>query len=180
MYFIMDNRIKVGDIICFLDEKGGGKVVKVSHNDAVILTDEGFEEKHPLNSIIKINTQNNGRLINAFIPKNPEKKSKKNNEQSIFKKKNQLLWEIDVHIENLVEDFYHLSNYEIISLQLDICEEIIMKAQKMKVRKLVIIHGKGQGVLRNEIHQMLYSFNLDFKDSDYLKYSGGATDIFFR
>ena len=64
--------------------------------------------------------------------------------------------------------------------QLEKCENIIHKALKAKIHKLVIIHGKGQGVLRNEVHNLLYSFRLDFKDSDYMRYSGGATDVFFR
>ena len=176
----MDNKIKVGDIIYFLDAKGEGKVLKVNETDATILNEYGFEEVYPLNAILKKNNQNNNQLLNAYIPKKLENDLKKTPIKSIFKKKTQLVWEIDVHIENLLIDYYHLSNYEIISKQLDVCEEMILKAQKMKVRKLVIIHGKGQGVLRNEIHQMLYSFRIDFKDSDYLQYSGGATDIFFR
>ena len=87
---------------------------------------------------------------------------------------------IDIHIENLLDNFYHMSNYEIVNYQLDKCENIIHKALKAKVHKLVIIHGKGQGVLRKEVHNLLYSFRLDFKDSDYMRYSGGATDVFFR
>ena len=127
--------------------------------------EEGFEETHSLATIFKRNNQNNKRLINAFVPNNIKKQSVQSNDKSIFKNKSQLVWEIDVHIENIVEHFYHLSNYEIINLQLEVCEEMILKAQRMKIRKLIIIHGKGQGVLRNEIHQMLYSFNLDFKDA---------------
>jgi dsDNA-specific endonuclease/ATPase MutS2 len=73
-----------------------------------------------------------------------------------------------------------MSNHEIVSLQLQKCEDVIHNALKAKIRKLVIIHGKGQGVLRQEVHQLLQSFRLDYKDADYLKYSGGATDVFFR
>lgn len=180
MEFIMDNKIKIGDMVYFLDAKGGGKVLSINKKEVLVLTDEGFEETHSIATIFKRNNQNNKRLINAFVPNNIKKQSVKTKDKSIFKNKSQLVWEIDVHIENIVEHFYHLSNYEIINLQLEVCEEIILKAQRMKIRKLIIIHGKGQGVLRNEIHQMLYSFNLDFKDADYMRYSGGATDIFFR
>ena len=176
----MHNKIRVGDIICFLDATGGGEVLHVNETEATILNEDGFEEIHPLNALVKRNSHNIDQLLNAYIPDKPQKEVKKTHQQSIFKLKTQLVWEIDVHIENLLDDYYHLSNYEIISKQLDVCEEMILKAQKMNLRKLVIIHGKGQGVLRNEIHQMLYSFRLDFKDSDYLQYSGGATDIFFR
>lgn len=175
----MDNKIKVGDIVCFLDDKGGGKVLSINDKKVLILDNEGFKQEYPLHTVIKKNNQYNQQLINAFIPKNTHKETTKKGKNSIFRKKTQLIWEIDVHIENILSDFYHMTNHEIISLQLEICEKIINVAQQKNIRKLVIIHGKGQGVLRNQIHQMLYSLNLDFKDADYLRYSGGATDIFF-
>ena len=176
----MDNKISIGDKIKFLDFEGGGEVISISGNSYVILTNEGFEEKHSINAIIKVNEYQEKSLEATYIPDSFKKLTKKVQKDSIFKSKTPLVWEIDIHIENLLDNFYHMSNYEIVNYQLDKCENIIHKALKAKVHKLVIIHGKGQGVLRKEVHNLLYSFSLDFKDSDYMRYSGGATDVFFR
>lgn len=176
----MDNSLKVGDIIKFLDAKGGGKVISISGNDILVYTNDGFEENHPIHTLIKVDEQIEKTLKSTHIPSGFKKLSKKIEKDSIFKSRTSLVWEIDIHIENLLDNFYHMSNYEIVNYQLDKCENIIHKALKSKIHKLVIIHGKGQGVLRKEVHDLLYAFRLDFKDADYMKYSGGATDVFFR
>lgn len=176
----MDNNIRIGDKIKFLDSEGGGQVIAVSGNSYRILTNEGFEETHQLNSILKVNEDLEKSLKSTFVPNGFMKSTKKVQKDSIFKTKTPLIWEVDIHIENLLDNFYHMSNYEIVNYQLEKCEDILHKALKSKIHKLVIIHGKGQGVLRKEVHNLLYAFRLDFKDADYMRYSGGATDVFFR
>ena len=176
----MGNSINIGDKIKFLDSKGGGEVLSFSGYNYLILTDEGFEENHSLDSIIKVDVTIEKTLKSTHVPDGFKKLTKKVKKDSIYKSKSPLIWEIDIHIENLLDNFYHMSNYEIVNYQLEKCENIIHKALKAKIHKLVIIHGKGQGVLRKEVHHLLYSFRLDFKDADYMKYSGGATDVFFR
>ena len=176
----MDNKIGIGDKIKFLDCEGGGVVISIKSNLYIILTNQGFEEKHSINTIIKVNEDQEKSLKTTYVPDGFKKLTKKVQKDSIFKSKTPFVWEIDIHIENLLDNFYHMSNHEIVNYQLDKCENIIHKAFKAKIHKLVIIHGKGQGVLRKEVHNLLYSFKLDFKDSDYMRYSGGATDVFFR
>lgn len=176
----MDNSINVGDLVDFLDSNGGGEVLSINNNVVVVLTRDGFEEEHSIDKLVKVNHTLNKTLKASYVPEGFKKVSKKAEKDSIFKSKNKLIWEIDIHIENLVDNYYHLSNYEIVNYQLEKCEEILHKALQSKIHKLVIIHGKGQGILRKEVHHLLYSFRLDFKDSDYLRYSGGATDVFFR
>lgn len=176
----MVNKFKVGDIIKIIDQSGGGKILSIKDDKAVILNQDGFEEVIGVNSIIISDIISENALRNCYIPDTPKQRSRKKKDTILFKSKSNDLWEIDLHIENLLDNYYHMSNYEIISYQLEKCEEIIFKAIQTRVRKLVIIHGKGQGVLRNEVHNLLQSLNLDFKDADYLKYSGGATDVFFR
>ena len=176
----MDNNIRIGDKIKFLDSEGGGEVISISGNQFLISTDEGFEEFHSLQSIVKVDIAIEKTLKTTYVPVGFKKITKKLEKNSIFKSKSPLVWEIDIHIEKLLDNFHHMSNHEIVNYQLDKCENIIHKALKSKIHKLVIIHGKGQGVLRREVHNLLYSFRLDFKDADYMRYSGGATDVFFR
>tara|TARA_B100000513_G_C11858872_1_gene172028 strand:+ start:84 stop:614 length:531 start_codon:yes stop_codon:yes gene_type:complete len=175
----MDNKIRIGDKIKFLDSEGGGEVISILENIYIILTNEGFEEKHSINNIFKVNHELEKSLKSTYIPNSFKKLNQDTKKKSIFKSKTPLIWEIDIHIENLIDNIHHMNNHEIVNYQLDKCEDIIHKALKAKIHKLVIIHGKGQGVLRQEVHNLLNSYQLDFKDSDYMRYSGGATDVFF-
>ena len=156
----MDNKIRIGDNIKFLDSEGRGKVISILGNSYIILTNEGFEEKHSINAIIKVNEDLEKSLKKTYVPDGFKKLTKKVQKDSIFKSKTPLVWEIDIHIENLLDNFYHMSNYEIVNYQLDKCENIIHKALKAKVHKLVIIHGKGQGVLRKEVSEYISDNNL--------------------
>jgi len=176
----MDSDINVGDYVKFLDQKGGGRVISISEHNVLIISSDGFEEKHPIHTLLKVDYHSEKLLRSTYIPANYLKNSKQKVQDFMFKSKSNLVWEIDIHIENIKDDFFGMTNHEIITLQLQKCEDVIHNALKAKIRKLVIIHGKGQGVLRNEVHQLLQSFRLDFKDADYLQYSGGATDVFFR
>lgn len=93
----------------------------------------------------------------------------------------QQTWEIDLHIENLTDDHRYLSNRDMLEIQLRHCRQFIEKARESKVKKIVIIHGVGKGVLKNEIYQMLQGLNhiLEFYDASLQKYGQGATEVTF-
>lgn len=89
---------------------------------------------------------------------------------------------IDLHIEKLTDDWKHMSNYEILSLQLKTFEKYYHLSVIHHQPSLIVIHGVGEGVLRNEIHDILRlkkevkSFVNQFHPS----YGYGATEIFFQ
>jgi hypothetical protein len=89
---------------------------------------------------------------------------------------------IDLHIEKLSNDWEHLSNYEILSLQLKTVEKYYELALAHRQASLIVVHGVGEGVLRDEIHDMLRlkkevkSFVNQFHPS----FGYGATEIFFQ
>ena len=95
----MDNNIKAGDYVDFLDSQGGGEVISVNNNNAVILTKDGFEEEHHLTKLVKVDYDLNKTLKSTYIPTGLKKVSKKTDKNSIFKSKSKLIWEIDIHIE---------------------------------------------------------------------------------
>jgi dsDNA-specific endonuclease/ATPase MutS2 len=95
------------------------------------------------------------------------RKSKKNQ-----KRKNTL--KVDLHIELLSDNYHYLDNFEIVQIQINECYKSIEKALNSDIYKLEIIHGIGEGVLRNEVHAILRKYNLRF----YLSKDGGATEIF--
>lgn len=88
---------------------------------------------------------------------------------------------VDLHIEKLTED-ETLSNYEMLLLQLNTFEKYYDLAVSHKQKTLVIIHGIGEGKLREEIHDVLKLKKevKSFVNQYHELYGYGATEIFFK
>ena len=89
---------------------------------------------------------------------------------------------VDLHIEKLSDDWKHLSNFDILSMQLKAFEKYYQLSVLHHQPSLTVIHGVGEGVLRDEIHEKLRlkrevkSFVNQFHPS----FGYGATEIFFQ
>ncbi len=89
---------------------------------------------------------------------------------------------VDLHIEKLTDDWKHLSNFDILSTQLKAFEKYYQLSVLHHQPSLTVIHGVGEGVLRDEIHEKLRlkrevkSFVNQFHPS----FGYGATEIFFQ
>ena len=89
---------------------------------------------------------------------------------------------IDLHIEKLSDDWQHLSNYEILSQQLKTFEKYYDLAIVHLQPSLTVIHGIGEGRLRDEIHDILRLKKevKSFVNQYHTLYGFGATEIFFQ
>ena len=89
---------------------------------------------------------------------------------------------IDLHIEKLIDRYDHLSNFEILTIQLTEFEKWFDLAQLHHLPSLTIIHGVGTGKLKGEIHDLLKVKkgvkNFINQYSDFYGY--GATEVFFE
>ena len=89
---------------------------------------------------------------------------------------------VDLHIEKITDDWKTLSNYEILKLQLKTFEKYYDLALAHLQPGLVVIHGVGEGKLRDEIHDILRlkkevkSFVNEYDP----RFGYGATEIFFQ
>lgn len=85
---------------------------------------------------------------------------------------------IDLHIEKLAPFMVNELPLRIIDYQLRKCKEFINEAIRRNIKIIKIIHGKGDGTLRNEVHHLL-----DLYDEVNIKIpvnDGGATEVWFR
>ncbi len=90
--------------------------------------------------------------------------------------------EIDLHIEKLTENWRKMGNAEIVRLQLSRFEQYLAKAIHLGVQRVFIIHGVGEGRLRDAIATRLMQ-NPDvqtFKNEYHHKYGWGATEVVFE
>lgn len=89
---------------------------------------------------------------------------------------------VDLHIEKISSDWKHLSNYEILTLQLKEFEKYYDLALAHHQHSLIVIHGVGEGKLRDEIHDLLRLKRevKSFVNQYDPRFGYGATEIFFQ
>lgn len=89
---------------------------------------------------------------------------------------------VDLHIEKLTDHWEKMDNYEMLSLQLKAFEKYYHLAVVHHQPQLTVIHGVGEGVLRDEIHAILRRKKevSSFANRHHPAYGYGATEIFFR
>lgn len=89
---------------------------------------------------------------------------------------------VDLHIEKLTDNWKHLSNFDILTMQLSTFEKYYELAVLHHQGELIIIHGVGEGKLRDEIHERLrYKDEVkSFVNQFHHAYGYGATEIFFK
>jgi hypothetical protein len=89
---------------------------------------------------------------------------------------------VDLHIEKLTDNWKHLSNAEILDLQLKEFEKWYELALAHHQPHLIVIHGVGSGRLRDEIHDLLRLKRdvKSFVNQYHPSYGYGATEIYFQ
>ncbi|HEY3388255.1 MAG TPA: DUF2027 domain-containing protein [Prolixibacteraceae bacterium] len=90
--------------------------------------------------------------------------------------------EVDLHIQELLDNYSNLTNAEMVTVQMKKFHEEMEKAIKSDVKKIVFIHGVGNGTLKNELRRELqrkYS-KYNFQDASFREYGYGATMVIIR
>ena len=87
--------------------------------------------------------------------------------------------EIDLHINELLDTTAGMGNTDILNVQLTKFAEIMEQHKSKKGQKIVFIHGKGEGVLRNTIIQELKTKykKCFYQDASFKEYGFGATMV---
>lgn len=90
-----------------------------------------------------------------------------------------LVLEVDLHIEKLVGSKRTLINSEMLEIQLQKVTQVLTENRNNRGMKIVLIHGNGKGVLKNEILKLLKKNFSNYKVSDasMQKYGTGALEV---
>lgn len=90
--------------------------------------------------------------------------------------------EVDLHASALLDDTRGLSNADILNFQIDKFREVMDANLRNKGQRIVFIHGKGEGVLRQALTKELthrYKGH-DVQDASFAQYGFGATQVTIR
>jgi Smr domain len=185
--------IAVGDEVAFLDEAGGGVVLRLVVKDRVVVrTWDGFELEYPMGHLVRRErsvaytvSDHHAKLVAANdrlaeqVEKDKGKGASYNNGGRAPKKvEDPHTMEVDLHLHKLVDNEEALSDGEKLSFQLDYFERMLNMAIRERKRRLVVIHGVGEGILREEVRKVLQFYEgCRFDDADPRRYGYGATAI---
>ncbi|MFN0036693.1 MAG: Smr/MutS family protein [Saprospiraceae bacterium] len=89
--------------------------------------------------------------------------------------------EIDLHIQSLINGHARLDKSEILRIQLQHCLRFVEKAVRLGAPRVFLIHGVGEGKLRDAIAGQLRDnpYVVKFKNEYHHKYGYGATEVIF-
>ena len=126
-----------------------------------------------------------GNLNNASEPsynklKGLESLNTSKHQQS--KKSNDDLIVVDLHADKLLETTAGMGTTDILNYQLDYFRRTLEENKHNKGRRIVFIHGKGEGVLRHAIvNELRYRYkNYPYQDASFQEYGYGATQVTIR
>lgn len=188
---------RTGDKVRFLDEKGEGRVTGFTREGyALVRIEDGFEIPYPPQKLVVVE-----RAVQATPPEEPNIPPPVVTApplKQLFRgdrRKNKLVppiqtrrlktgehgcYEVDLHIDELLESTSGMDNAAMIIYQLGYFEKCLDEARQRNIRRFVVIHGVGKGRLREEIRKLLSAEGIEHYDASYQKYGYGATEIRLR
>lgn len=175
-------RYSVGMKVVFLHQAGSGVVKEILSNGRIsVLDEDGFAHSYLSSQIAPVYNEEypieDGEAENIHLQDNCLNKRQHQNSSSDINKK-KIVPEIDLHIEELTESHRGLSNHEILSQQMIAFRQFYTRSRANKTKKIIVIHGVGEGVLRYEIRSFLNKENgVEYYDANYQEYGQGATVI---
>ncbi len=180
---------KPGDKVSFLNETGHGIVTAVLSNGTVVVEmEDGFEIPYPVKQLVYFDPPKKegekNKTNGPVLPSEKLIKQKRNfNDKPRVAKphSNVTAWEVDLHIHELVDSYKHLTNSQMLAIQMSHCRQKLEEAIAAKVRKVYFIHGVGNGVLKTEVRKFLDSYTrIEYYDAPYRMFGFGATEVIIK
>ena len=86
---------------------------------------------------------------------------------------------IDLHADEVLETTAGMNTADILHYQIDVFKKTMAEYKNRKGQKIIFIHGKGEGVLRQAIvHELNYRYkSCSYQDASFQEYGYGATQV---
>lgn len=188
---------KVGDLVKFLNDVGTATVLRVEGNVVIVEDEDGFERSveraelmdagdrdqdekkygNKLPDVAQLLTQEMGERRMKELQRDFEVRYQ--NAQATSMSRRDAHMEVDLHIHELVDDQRGLADGAKLAIQMAHFDRMMDIAKREKLRRIVFIHGVGQGVLRHQIRTALDQHHPDcnYREGDPRRYGSGATEV---
>lgn len=186
-----------GQRVKFLNDVGSAVVLRMEGELVVVEDEDGFERSVERREIIaalepEVEADKYGNTIpdiaTLLAQDVGEKRMRElqkefevryQNSQATSMARRDAHMEVDLHIHELVDDQRGLPDRAKLAIQMDHFDRMMDIAKREKLRRIVFIHGVGQGVLRHQIRTSLDQHHPDctYREGDPRKYGSGATEV---
>lgn len=145
-----------------------------------------FEENALTSFVIRNDIPEDKLKVSAVDLERALKEKKKSDDRPSRKRieraKKETTLEIDLHIHELMDNTAGMDNADMLSYQMEKFKEVMAENQHRKQLKIVFIHGKGDGVLKNAIVQELKKNypKCFYQDASFREYGYGATMVIIK
>ncbi len=172
---------KINDKVVYLNERGGGVVVDVQGEFFIVEDHEtGFSRRFQKMELAPVYSEQ----YDEYMPSAEDEHDVEQDYSYLTKskvsgkRKPEEVWEVDLHVEELVDSHSNLTNSEILRKQMGALKKTLKDARKKNIQRVIAIHGVGEGVLKYEITNYLEQQDgLEYFDADFREYGKGATEI---
>ncbi len=173
----------IGDKVSWIDEDLTGSITKVLPNHFyTIETSEGFLMNASAKELVALPTKDVIRVDQKALKVHLAEKEQRLEKPRSYKRASKQIpaLEVDLHIEAIIEHTRGLTNYDMLNKQLETAQQQLYFARQKRIKRVVFIHGVGEGVLKTELETLLRRHDdLDFYPADVREYGYGATEVYF-
>jgi hypothetical protein len=159
----------IGEYVSLLKEEGKFKILSLQRDIAIIEDEYGFERTITLKELVK--------RREIPLPTNFQVKDS-TQEQKAKAKNNSELPLVDLHMEMLEVPTNNMNTHDILLHQIHVFKKFTNKMIQQQQAKFIVIHGVGEGRLKNEIKLLVNGNNgLMMHDANYSNRGVGASLI---
>jgi hypothetical protein len=159
----------IGEYISLLKEEGKFKILSLQQEIAIIEDEYGFEREIQIKELVK--------RREILLPTNFQAKDNALSQKTKSKITSELPF-IDLHMEMLDDQINTINTHDIFLHQINAFKKFTNKMIQQQHPKFIVIHGVGEGRLKNEI-KLLVNGNkgLMMHDANYSNRGVGASLI---
>ena len=164
--------MKIGDKISVLDDNMKGKITALNGKKITVEDEHGFSHTFHENEIVLQNPEIYHQIKMVQKEEFSKPKSKKHAKQPLI---------LDLHFENFGKNSGKIDAFERLFLQKEKLLKTLDFCRENNLKRLEIIHGIGDGVLQQMVHDVLESqTNLEFHNKEILHHQSGTVLVYFR
>lgn len=164
--------MKTGDKVSVIDENFRGKIIAVLPLTYEVEDEFGFTYQFLKSKVVSADQDlyDNIRII-----------KKQETSKPISKKHNKEAFKIDLHFENLVKNPRDYDSFERLLIQKEKLNEAIEFCRKHKLKRLLIIHGIGDGVLQKMVYDIISGLPyVEYDEDGFFYHQSGNLEVKFR
>ena len=164
--------MKIGDSVSVIDDKLKGTVKSIIGKKVTIEDEHGFPYEYESNELVVQQAEIYNQVKTIRKEESAKPVSKKHDKKPLV---------LDLHFEHLVKNPSDYDSFERLFRQKEKLLTTIEFCRKNNLKKLEIIHGIGDGVLQQMVHDVLESqTNLEFQNKEILHHQSGTVLVYFR